>query len=347
MEASPGSIDATVRATLESQRAAARASMMAAVGAAPDVLFAHEAAVAEEALDRRRSWQQVWLMLHSPMPLALYLAWNWGMPEHDWRELRDLPDVRRWNRWEAEICARVDRVIIPCPEAWEELCRADEVFAQLGAPDFLLTGATRGEPGAGRTVARRTRQRARGREPLGLFLGNLQPYRGFDALLAALPLLPPAVRGIIGVAGPASESVPHHARVRALGAVEDVSGLLAAADFVINVNRFSLFDLSLIEAAEAGKPMLLHDVGGNQRFRILGAGCRMLADLTPQTIAAGLTEMMTLSAATRNDLSVASRACYERHLTPRHLWRRHASCYDEAAIGSGTCMDSAWNASRL
>ena len=31
-------------------------------------------------LDHRRKRQSVWLMFHTPMPIALYLVWNWGVP---------------------------------------------------------------------------------------------------------------------------------------------------------------------------------------------------------------------------------------------------------------------------
>src|SRR5260370_3439269 len=53
---------------------------------------------------------------------------------------------------------------------------------------------------------------------------------------------------------------------------------LASVDFLINVNRFTLFDLSTIEAAQAARPLLLHAVGGNRTFERLGAGCIMLDD---------------------------------------------------------------------
>ena len=133
---------------------------------------------------------------------------------------------------------------------------------------------------------------------------------------------------MIAVAGPAPESLPRHPRLRALGRVADVASLLRAVDFVVNVNRFSLFDLSTIEAVEAGRPLLLHATGGNRTFRDLGAGCVMIPDLAPETVARGLTEMLSLPPERRDELGRASRACYEEHLTPAHLWTRHLDLYD-------------------
>jgi len=165
------------------------------------------------------------------------------------------------------------------------------------------------------------------------FLGSLQPYRGFDALVAGLDRLADATAlpGTIAVAGPPPDSVPVHDRLRALGPVDDVSSLLAAVDFVVSVNRFSLFDLSLIEALEAGRMLLLHDTGGNRAFRALGAGCVSIPNLTPASVAAGLEQCFSMRQSEIDQLGRLSRACYEAHLTPAHFARHHLALYDRAA----------------
>ena len=68
------------------------ASLSSALQHRADVLFAHNLTAAEAALGARGT-QQVWMMLHTPMAIGLYLAWSWGVPELDWRELMALPDV--------------------------------------------------------------------------------------------------------------------------------------------------------------------------------------------------------------------------------------------------------------
>src|SRR4030095_13178690 len=135
----------------------------------------------------------------------------------------------------------------------------------------------------------------------------------------------------IAVAGPPTSKVPQHPRMRALGRVDDIAALFASVDFLINVNRFSLFDLSTIEAAEAGKPFLLHAVGGNRAFERIGAGCVMLRDLAPATVASGLTHMASLEQSMLLAMGRQSRECWERQLTPRHMWERHLALYDAAA----------------
>jgi hypothetical protein len=142
-------------------------------------------------------------------------------------------------------------------------------------------------------------------------------------------LLPPLrdMPGIVAVAGCAPDQLPLHPRLHALGSVADVSDLLQTVDFVINTNRFSLFDLSLIEATHAAKPLLLHATGGNRTFAALGAGCRLIDDLQPKTVASGLTEFF-VNGSTREAMGERSRDCWLRSLTPRHLRDRHINLYD-------------------
>jgi glycosyltransferase involved in cell wall biosynthesis len=299
----------------------------------PDVLFAHDPAVAERLLSLRLPGQQVWLMVHSPMPIALYLAWAFGVPEWEWTAIASLPDTRQWIDWELDLWSRVDRLVAPCPEAIVELARVDARFGVPRDIGYVLTGAS----GPARAFASDTREALRRRwklpanEPIGLFLGSAQPYRGLDALLAAVDALPDSTPGRVAIAGPSRDAAPRHRRLLWLGQVREVSDLLQAVDFVVNVNRFSLFDLSMIEALEAGRPLLMHGIGGNLRFATLGAGCRLLSDLHPSTIARGLGELFTMDSAEREALGRQSRALYESELTPDHLWSRHAALYDNAA----------------
>jgi glycosyltransferase involved in cell wall biosynthesis len=259
------------------------------------------------------------------MPIALYLAWNWGQPEWPWEEIAALPDVKRWIEREVENWSLADRVLLPCPEALEELVRVDVRFEHANPRvEYLLTGSSVGSGGGSTELG--------DREPLGLFLGSHQAYRGLDAIVKALSLLPHRreLPGRIVVAGPDPDSLPSHPRLRKLGPVEDVPGLLAEVDFLVNANRFSLFDLSNIEAAAAGKPLLLHAVGGNKALSRLGAGCRLFEPLTPEAIAAALIEMFSMPRAALAALGQRSRECYERHLTAEAMWKRHLALYDRA-----------------
>lgn len=329
-----GRLDETLSRTALEVRAAAAASLEAALerdGA--EVLFVHDVFLAEHLLRERRPGQKVWLMIHAPMPTALYQAWCFGVPELPWQEFLEFPDVTAWIRRELAVWQRVDRLFLPCHEAGGELVRIEPAFAApLERAEFLLTGAA-GPPRPLPEVAPQRRfWRLPEREPVGLYLGNAQPYRGLDALISGLLTLPSrkVLPGVIAVAGPHPETLPEHPRLLPLGRVSNTSELLRAVDFVVNVNRFSLFDLSTIEALEAGRPLLLHATGGNLTFRDLGAGAVMLDDLEPITVAGGLTDLFAVPEDFLADLAASSRACYEAHLTPARFWERHLDYYDRA-----------------
>lgn len=326
-----GLVDRMLRGIAADISAEADESLVSALAHA-DIIFTHEPFSAETALARKRPDQQVWMMCHGVTPIALYAVWSWGVPEAEWQSLAAYPDVRTWTDWELDVWARVDRLILPCPEAGESFRTIDPRFdAVLESASFVLSGAS-APPPSNRGMDPIARVAG---ERVGLYLGSAEPYRGFDALANAVEALPAHVRLSIAVAGPHPGKVPAHSVFRALGRVEDVASLLASADFLINVNRFNLFDLSTIEATQAGKPLLLHAVGGNRAFERLGAGCVMLNDLQPDTIARGLAHLATLDEQSLRALGNGSRACWEHQLTPRHMWDRHLALYDEVALTAG------------
>ncbi len=303
-----------------------------------DVLFTHDIFNAAQLLDDRPSGAEIWLLIHAPFPTALYMVWTWAVPEADWRDILRWPDVRAWVDRELEVWSRVDRLLLPCREAGDEFVRLDPRFAEpLARADYVLSGAAApGSGGADRAECRRRFGLPPG-EPVGLYLGSAQPYRGLPALLAGLHALPSRreLPGQIAVAGAAPESLPRHDRLRPLGRVADVGALLNAVDFVINVNHFCLFDLSTIEAAQAGRALLLHATGGNRTMERLGAGCLMLADLEPATLAAGLSRLWQMPPAERAHLEAASRRCYDALLSPERFWAHHLAAYDAAADRRG------------
>lgn len=330
-----GALASLFTAALAGMRDANAASLANARTHRAGVLFAHDLAGAEEALSARTG-AEVWLMLHAPMPLGLYMAWSWAVPELDWREILAFPDVRALVNRELDACRRVDRIILPAPEALDELVRCDARFESLRSRvSYIMTGARRSSAAAISTPKKHETRARFGLpldQPVGLFIGNHEPYRGLDRLVAGVDALedPRVVPGCVAVAGPDPGRMAGNRRLRALGRVNDVPLLLTAVDFIVNVNRFSLFDLSIIEALEAGKPLLMHATGGNRAFARLGAGCEMLPDVEATSIAAGLERLFTLPAAQLAEMGCRSRACYDVHLTLDAFRAAHEGLYDTA-----------------
>jgi glycosyltransferase involved in cell wall biosynthesis len=330
-----GAVEALLTAAKQTMCEEASASIEAAIAGGADVLVAHDPCVAERLLDVRRTNQQVWLIAHAPMPLGLDVAWSWGVPEWPWEAIRSLPDVCAWIDWEIAVCSSVDRLITPCAEGVAELTRVDRRFATLPF-EFVRTGAeARARAFPDQTPAQlRARWRLPIGEPVALFLGNPLPYRGLDVLLDAVAAIPPDVPGIVALAGSTRGEERRHPRLRLLGRVHEVADLLHAVDFVVNVNRFSLFDLSIIEAAEAGRAMLLHATGGNISFERLGVGAVMVHDLDAASVARALAYCFTMPAARRAALGAASRRCHAHHLTLEQFWQAHTALYDRAIAGA-------------
>jgi glycosyltransferase involved in cell wall biosynthesis len=330
-----GPLDSHIGTAVAEMRTLAE-PLVARFGDAADVMIAHDLGSAEAALARRRKRQSIWAMVHTPMPIALYLAWNWGVPEQDWQTVLAYPDVKRWVDHELKVLRRVDRLMLPCRDAADELIRCDARFGPLlRKADLVLTGGA--APPSSTPHVTRGALRARWRLPIdqrvGLFIGSAQAYRGLDALLAGLALLRDelVIPGTLAIAGPDPTAVPARDRTRVLGRVDDVTTLLRAVDFVVNVNRFSLFDLSLVEAAEAGRPLLLHGTGGNRTMLSLGAGVVPIANLSPSAVAEGLERVFGMPQAELDALGARSRRCYEEHLQPAQFGARHLALYDKVS----------------
>jgi hypothetical protein len=134
LSAEHGHVERVMRDACRSIVDEANASIGAARVGSPDVFFCHDAPTAARCLELRAPGQHVWLMVHNPMPLALYLVWNWGVPEREWREVMTYPDVRRWTAWELDVWRAVDRLVLPCPEALEEMGRIEVAYLQAALP---------------------------------------------------------------------------------------------------------------------------------------------------------------------------------------------------------------------
>ena len=117
--------------------------------------------------------------------------------------------------------------------------------APVAAPPARRTGR---DPGLG--------------HPLVLAVGRLHPQKGYDTLLAALPVIGEAVVAVAGD-GPLEDELRARApQVRWLGRRDDVGDLLAAADVVVLPSAWEARSLTAQEALRAGRPLVATAVGG-------------------------------------------------------------------------------------
>ncbi|MBM4269308.1 MAG: glycosyltransferase [Deltaproteobacteria bacterium] len=167
-----------------------------------------------------------------------------------------------------------------------------------------------------------------------LFLGRLEPRKGIDTLLAALPrVLERCPDAEIDVAGALAEGMrlsdlPAGPRVRFHGAVDDEAraALYAACDVFVAPSRYESFGIVYIEAMSYAKPCIACDAGGPPRI---------LADtglLVPPGDEGALAEAMialALDPERRARLGSMARSRIERLYSVEAMVRRTVEFYEE------------------
>lgn len=144
---------------------------------------------------------------------------------------------------------------------------------QVAAPALVATGR---DPGLG--------------SPLVLAIGRLHPQKGYDTLLAALPLFPDAVVAVAGDGPLEAELRAAAPQVRWLGRRGDVADLLAAADVVVLPSTWEARSLTAQEALWAGRPLVATAVGGLPG--LLGDGAVLVPPGDPAALGAAVRALL-------------------------------------------------------
>ncbi len=229
-----------------------------------------------------------------------------GGPRPTWR--------RRLARRVAE--ASVDAWIAVSPSV------ADGLLG-LGVPPRRLTVVPNGiELGRAGTPSRpATRVPAhRGAPRTILTIAQLRPQKGHDVLLEAMTRLPADVRLVLAGDGPLEATIEAaigrlglRERVERLGHVDDVGPLLAAADVVVLPSRYEGLPLVLLEAMDAGRPIVGTDVPGTRDLVVDGETGLLVPADDPAALAAAITRVLA-DRALAGRLVEAGRTCVrDRH----------------------------------
>ncbi len=137
--------------------------------------------------------------------------------------------------------------------------------APVAAPSLHPTGR---DPGLG--------------HPLVLSVGRLHPQKGYDDLVAALPLLGGATVAVVGDGPLADELRAGAPEVHWLGRRDDLADLYAAADVVVLPSRWEARSLTAQEAMLAGRPLVVTSVGGLPE--LVGDGALLVPPGDPQAL---------------------------------------------------------------
>jgi glycosyltransferase involved in cell wall biosynthesis len=136
----------------------------------------------------------------------------------------------------------------------EERALVRRTFRNEEVPDEVL-GTVLDPPGQGDAAAFRARHGIDG--PLFLYLGQVSEGKGVDDLVGWWTSADRDATLVL--AGATRMAIPEHDRVRALGRVSESEkwGALAAADALILPSRFESLGIVLLEAWQAGTPVIV------------------------------------------------------------------------------------------
>jgi glycogen synthase len=192
------------------------------------------------------------------------------------------------------------------------------------------TGSGSGDPGGG---------------PIIVYVGRLVYEKGIQDLLTALPRLRrrhPGVRAVICGTGPQEAELRQQAaRLRLGRSVEftgylpdgDMTALIGAADCVCVPSIYEPFGLVALEAAAAGTPLAVSDVGGLREFVQPGRTGLRFPPADPAALADAVGTLLTDTQLARR-LAGTARAEVARHYAWADIATRTAACYQAARATS-------------
>ena len=189
----------------------------------------------------------------------------------------------------------------------------------------------------GRTVARRELGLESGRHVV-MTVGRLTSMKGHRYLLDAVPLLlrssPDLVVVVVGEGDlhralrDQTERLGVAHAVRFVGHRTDARELLPAADVFVLPSLHEGMPLAVLEAMDAGLPVVGTRVIGTSEAVDDGVSGLLVPPGNPTALAEALTELLS-EPALRERMSVAGRQRYERLFTATRMARRTAAVYDE------------------
>jgi phosphatidyl-myo-inositol dimannoside synthase len=212
------------------------------------------------------------------------------------------------------------------------------LYRRLGVPPGRVTACGAGSPGVRTGLGSRIRREHEIEGPLVLFLAARRPYKGYDLLLRAAPIVA-ATRPDVTFAfvGP-GEPLPAHpgARVVDAGYVEDEerAAWLDAADLLCLPSEAEIFPISLLEGWSVKTPALTSDLPTLSELMRKSGGGRTVAR-EPGALANALLGLLGDADELRR-LGQAGHAFWRSEATVDQVVARHEKLYAELTGVQGT-----------
>ena len=174
--------------------------------------------------------------------------------------------------------------------------------------------------------------------PLVLFVGVRRPYKGFDRLLSAAPMVTRRVPGVtFGFVGPGAPiESPPGTQVIDAGMVDDETkaAWLDAADLLCLPSDDEIMPVSVLEAWSLSTPVLTSDIPSLRELVGRGGGGRT-SRTDPETFSEAIVELIQADE-TRAKLGRAGHDFWERHCTVEVVARWHENLY-RTLVEEGQC----------
>jgi glycosyltransferase involved in cell wall biosynthesis len=250
--------------------------------------------------------------------------------------------MRNRRKRDAALAAldAVDRIITV--SRWQRA-----TYETMGvAPDRMVTVPNGVRPRT-RVLGRDAARRELGldpRQPVVMTVGRLTVMKGHRYLLDAVPRLlrsfPDLVLVIIGeghLRGALAEQAERLGvaqAVRLVGHRADARQLLDAADVFVLPSRHEGMPLVVLEAMDAGLPVVGTRVIGTSEAVADGVSGRLVPPQSPDALAAAIDELMG-DPVLRRRMSAGGRRRYEELFTATRMARRTTAVYDEVLARTG------------
>jgi glycosyltransferase involved in cell wall biosynthesis len=214
-----------------------------------------------------------------------------------------------------------------------------EVYRELGVPEARIAVSGVGSPGVPTGGGEALRRRLQIDGPLVVFLGVRRPYKGFDLLLEAAPLVandrPDTTFAFVGPGD--AIAAPAGVRVVDAGPVTEIdrAAWLEAADLLCLPSRGEIFPVSILEAWSAGTPVVSSDLPTLVEL-VEGAGGGVTVSREPRSLADAILALLA-DPERRRALGERGRARWQERYTVEAVGAWHERLYAELSAERISC----------
>ncbi len=176
------------------------------------------------------------------------------------------------------------------------------------------------------------------RGPIVLFIKQLTPRTGYDVLVEALPMVvarQPTATLVVVSHNPARQlGVENNLHFAGRVTEEQKLALLCAAQCIVLPSRYEGFGLPLLEAMQAGVPLVASDIPVIDEIVTDGQDGLLVAPERPEALAQGINRLLG-DAELRERLIAGGRARLARDFDEARLLARLLECYAKAIRSNG------------